>query len=401
MSVINLSRKAGESELSYIKRLGDAKEAGLIDMTWPELATIFNKELREPNVQWGESAYRKKYALIKHASEEFGIGKSAHDEIEELKNLKIEIAKEKVKLRDERNEYNKLIRQEARKESYMDQFIRSIENAASSSPLNPITKYKTPVFGNSDMIIPLTDIHTGIENKNFWNNYNIDVLKDRLDHYLERIFEIQKRHGCCKAYVVASECLSGIIHATLRIENNQDLIDQFLTITDYLCDFLAKLSEEFKEVNFYVAPGNHSRINPKKEQDLAHENMDNLIIPFVRAKMQNYNNIICHENLVEQSMAMFEVKGLSVVAVHGDKDLPDKVVNNLWNMFHAKVDIVLLGHRHTNALLTCGDVKVVQSGCLSGTDSYTIDIRKSNRPEQAVMVITESEGLDCIYDVKF
>lgn len=401
MSLIDLSRKAGESELAYIQRLGMAKQQGLIDMTWGELATVFNKNLREPGQEYNESTYRKKFASMQKFGEEFGTGKSQSEEAEELKLLRRELEKEKIKIRDERNEYRRIIREEARKESYQDQFIRAVAEAAGTHPLEYRYSTNRVIDGKSDMIIPVSDVHAGLECHNFWNEYDGDVLKYRLQHYLDRIFEIQERHNCSGAYVVCSELLSGIIHPTLRIENNQDLIDQFLMVTDYLCDFLSKLSEKFEFVNVYVAPGNHSRVNPKKEQDLAHENMDNLIIPFVKAKMQLYDNVHCYENLIEQSTAIFTVRKLSVAAVHGDKDSPSKVVDNMWNMYHASFDLILLGHRHTNAMLTCGDVKVVQTGCLSGTDSYAVDIRRSNRPEQTVMVVTDEEGLDCIYDVKF
>ena len=66
-----------------------------------------------------------------------------------------------------------------------------------------------------------------------------------------------------------------------------------------------------------------------------------------------------------------------------------------------KPNIILTGHRHTNALMTDYDTKVVQSGCLSGSDQYCVDKRLKNRPEQALCVISENEGLDCIYDIKF
>lgn len=402
MSLIDLSRKAGETELAYIQRLGTAKDNGLIDMTWSELADVFNKNLRENGVRYTESAYRKKYASMKHIKSELNLDDCFDENAEELVALRRELEKEKVKVRDERNQYNKLIRDEARKEAYQEQFIRSIETAAGNHRLRCMfTPKSTKYDSNTDMIISLTDLHAGIEIHNYWNDYDGDILRQRLNHYLDRIFEIQERHGCNTAYVVISEILSGIIHPTLRIENNQDLIDQFLMATDYICDFLSNLATYFTDVNVYVAPGNHSRINPKKEQDLAHENMDNLIIPFIKARLQDHKNIYCYQNSIEQSMAMFTVQNLCVVGVHGDKDSPDKVVNNLWNMYHARVDIVLLGHRHTNAMLTYGDVKVVQSGCLCGTDPFAVDIRKSNRPEQAIIIVSEKEGLDCIYDIKF
>ena len=68
-------------------------------------------------------------------------------------------------------------------------------------------------------------------------------------------------------------------------------------------------------------------------------------------------------------------------------------------MFGIKPDIVLLGHRHTNGLTTVYDTKVIESGCISGTDNYATSIRKANKPEQTVSVIG-SNGLICLYDIQ-
>ena len=87
------------------------------------------------------------------------------------------------------------------------------------------------------------------------------------------------------------------------------------------------------------------------------------------------------------------------MASHGDKDTPENVVQNYTMMYGIKPDIVLLGHRHTNGLKTVYDTKVIQSGCVSGTDEYTTSLRKSNKPEQTVSVIGDT-GLICLYDIQ-
>ena len=78
----------------------------------------------------------------------------------------------------------------------------------------------------------------------------------------------------------------------------------------------------------------------------------------------------------------------------------DNVVQKFTLMMGMKPSLVYLGHRHTNALSTVYDVKVIQSGCISGSDNYCMDKRLRNMPEQTISVVTES-GLDCLYDVKF
>lgn len=128
--------------------------------------------------------------------------------------------------------------------------------------------------------------------------------------------------------------------------------------------------------------------------------MDNLVIPFLQAKLQNFKNIQCYKNNIERSIAMFNIRGTTVFSSHGDKENLDNAIQKLTLFTGIRPDIYLCGHRHTNAMKTVYDSKVLQAGSLSGSDSYCMDKRLKNKPEQLVAVIDES-GLDCLYDIKF
>lgn len=319
----------------------------------------------------------------------------------ELRLQRQETQKEIVKLRDERNELRRIIREEARKESYKDQFLRNIvEYQGQPLEYEENARFKGVLKTDNDLLISLFDIHAGMESNNFFNTYNQDVLKDRLNEYLDKIFEVQIRHGSENAYLVLSETISGFIHPTLRIENNQDMIEQFLMITDYLSQFIRELSYHFNEVNVYMAIGNHGRLSPKKDDNLTHENMDNLVLPFLEAKLQNFDNVICHKNDIEDTIAMFAIRGTNVFSSHGDRETPQNAIQKLTLFTGTRPDIYLCGHRHTNAMSTVYDAKILQAGCLSGADSYCMDKRLKNKPEQ-LLAIVNNKGLDCIYDVKF
>ena len=110
-------------------------------------------------------------------------------------------------------------------------------------------------------------------------------------------------------------------------------------------------------------------------------------------------NIEICDNTIEPEIAMFSIRGNTVMSAHGHKDSPSNVVQNFTLMFGIKPNIVLLGHRHLNGLTTVYDTKVIESGCVSGEDQYATSIRKSNRPEQTVSVIGEN-GLICLYDIQ-
>lgn len=394
--VHNYKRFDGESDDELILRICNDKEnIG----TWNDVAAVLNSILGQ---NYSESAYRKKvqyFQKVLDANQSKFTDSAA--QLQELKEERILLEKERVKTRDERNEYRRLIREEARKESYREQILRSISEYH-GQPLDYDKKkqFTGILKADNDLVISVTDIHAGIEIDNWFNKYNTDVMYDRFRQYLDKIFEVYLRHGSENIHVILSELISGLIHNSLRIESNQNLIEQFLSVSDCISQFLSELSYKFNEVHVYVCPGNHSRLHAKKEESLKGENMGCLAIPFLQAKLQNFKNIEFHENKIDESIAMFSVRGTKIFAVHGDKDDPKTVVQKLSLMTQIRPDILYMGHRHVNAMSTVYNVKILQSGCISGTDNYCLDNRLQNKPEQLISVITDN-GLDCVYDVKF
>lgn len=308
----------------------------------------------------------------------------------------IKMRKEKIKLSDARVEYNRLIRQEARKESYTDMVKRIIcENV---EPIN-IPVHYTLFNSSTDLLCHFTDIHCGIEIHNWKNDFDEDVLKKRIEKFTSDILDIRGQHGSENCYLVIGEILSGIIHNNLRLQNNMDLMEQFKYVSELISAMLLRMANHFNHIYVYTTPGNHSRISPKKEEALDGENMDILLPFYLKARMQNVKNITICDNTIEPEIAMFNIRGNNIFAAHGHKDSPSNVVQNFTMMFGIKPQIVLLGHRHTNAMETVYDAKVIQSGCVSGSDNYATSIRKTNRPEQTVSVIGE-DGLICLYDIQ-
>lgn len=323
---------------------------------------------------------------------------ASSDEYEALIQKKlIELKKQQVKTRDERNELNKTIRKLARQESFIDT-VRRVFAETDTDDYDFERPTHVNEDGDSSLLIHLTDIHTGVHADNPFNVFNNDVLKGRIDTYFNKIVEIKDRHNAKDCSIVIGEIISGLIHENLRIENNENVIEQFKVIATLIGNFLEGLSREFTDIDVYITAGNHSRVVAEKKDSVSGENFDYLLPFYLKAKLQNYTNVHFKENYTED-IAWFKVRNLTVVSAHGDKD-DVNAVQKYTMLLHAKPDIVLLGHRHTNGLVTVYDTKLIQSGTLAGTDDYALSKRLRNRPEQTVSVITD-DGLDCIYDVKF
>lgn len=364
--------------------------------TWEDVRNILNDMLGE---NLSSSAYRKKFQyfeqIMKDNEDLFFENKNYLDDLKEMKR---EIQKEKIKLSDERTELKRLYREQARRESFLDVVKRAIsEDVEPLLEPNHIGGFN---YADNDLIVSLTDIHTGIEIDNAFNKFNENILRKRFNTYLQKILEVRERHNSENCYVIIGEVVSGIIHNNLRIENNLDLMQSFKLVATLISDFLTELSRYFNDVHVYINEGNHSRISPNKEDNIQGENVDVLVPFYLNARLQLIGNIFIHENEVMEEIAMFKVRGNIIMSAHGDNDKVSSVVQKFTMLFDVKPDLVYLGHRHTNAMETVYDTKVIQSGCLSGTDNYALSKRLRNKAEQTISVITE-DGLECLYDVKF
>lgn len=385
-----------ETPKAYRIRLYKNKE--LYGLNNEEIGKLCNEAF---GVDWTESAHRKKTQNYlkgyNDAKAELGnADQQLQNMIDENKRLIKEVKKEKQKLSDERVEFNRQIRQEARKESYVDMVKRII--CEDVEPIN-IPVHYTLFNSDTDLLCHLTDVHTGIEINNWKNVFNEDVLKQRIEKYTSDILDIRGLHQSQNCYLVIGEILSGLIHSNLRLQNNMDLMEQFKYVSELISAMLVRLANNFNHIYVYTTPGNHSRISPKKEDSLDGENMDVLLPFYLKARLQNIDNVNICDNVIEPEIAMFNIRGNNVFSAHGHKDSPSSVVQNFTLMFGIKPDIVLLGHRHTNGLTTVYDTKVIESGCVSGSDQFATSIRKVNRPEQTVSVIGE-KGLLCLYDIQ-
>ena len=393
---MNFERLENETDEELIYRICSQKE---IIGTWQNVADILNRVL---GFDYGESTYRKKYQAFQklmQANEHKFLNDDNY--VKELRLERQELAKEKQKLSDERTELNRQIREQARRESYLEMVKNVLCDNTQPFELDIDKEHidDLAICSGRDLLCHFTDVHTGIYIDNFKNHFDENELKKRIENYTLKIIQIQKLHQAENCYIVASELISGLIHNNLRLQNNLDLMEQFKTVSLLFATMIQDLSQYFNNVYVYTVEGNHSRIVAKKEDSLQGENMDILLPFYLQAKLQNYKNVHIKENTVCQDIAMFNVRGNNVFASHGDKDSPSSVVQNWTMMFGIKPDIVLLGHRHTNGMTTVYDTKVLESGSICGADQYAMSIRKCNRPEQTVSIIDET-GLVCLYDIQ-
>ena len=318
--------------------------------------------------------------------------------LNELDLKKIEIQKERQKFFDQRNAFNKTVRERSRQEE-LNEIIQDVVKNDYLPSLNYIPN--NIQSSDNDLLVSLCDLHYGANVNNAWNYYNSEVCRERLCQYIDEIIEIQKTHNSENCIVCANgDEISGNIHQEITVTNKENVIEQITGVSEVIADFLAELSKYFKKVSYISVAGNHSRIDTK-DRSLTSERLDDLVEWYLKARLQTFENVKIGDcQKIDTTMYLANVRGMNYVGVHGDYDGSDSKIQALQSFIRKPIYCVLLGHLHHNKIDTVQGIKTVMAGSFLGMDNFCISKRIFGEPQQLVSVCTD-KGIRCSYDINF
>lgn len=325
---------------------------------------------------------------------------SIHDEdtLSALDSRLIEIQKERYKFFDQRNALHKLVRERSRQEELNEILVEAVQ----SGNLPQLNYQRVEIEqSDNDLLVSLNDIHYGANVQNYWNTYNSDICREMMCRYLDRIISIGETHGSENCIVWANgDEISGNIHQSITVTNKENVIEQIKGVSELISEFLAELSKHFRQVVFVSVAGNHSRIDPNKDNALVSERLDDLVEWYLGARLQNFENVqigIGSEK-VDNTMYLIDVRGKTYLGVHGDFDGSASKVQSLQTMAGKPIYAVLSGHLHHNKIDEVQGVKTIMAGSFLGMDDYCVQKRIVGRAEQMVCVC-DADGVRCSYGI--
>ncbi len=318
--------------------------------------------------------------------------------LDKIEMANIELKKERIKLQDQKTEYRRLIREQARRETTKDIVEEVMKNIDF-----PALKVETCERESQDstMLISLSDLHIGACVDNHWNKYDIDIAKERLEQYLEKIIKVNSKEKCKKAIVYANgDIVSGIIHPDLRYSSKYNLIEQVQIASELITQFLTMISANFEEVGFCSVPGNHSRLTENKANSPLKERADDWVEFYLRARLKELKNINFDvAEKIDSTICLLSLHGKNFAVVHGDMDSEQKT-EALQKFCGVDLYGVLTGHMHHMNVKDVRNIKIIQSGSLMGQDSFTVSNRIFGKPSQLISICNEG-GIECFYEVTF
>lgn len=395
----SIHKQINETNFEYIKRIVYGK------LVYKTIDTEF-EDLSEPIFGDGNcynsSEVRKRFYGIKRAIElleEDGISNiNDEDILNELEEKRLELEREKKRFQDQRREWKKLNDYDARHEHLKNEFIREIRES-DNVELNFNLRDYTP--SDKDGVLLLSDWHVGLKVDNYWNKYDINEFYRRIEKLTNKIIEYGRFHNINKLHIFGlGDFVHGLIHVSARVSTEEDVVTQTKIASAALAQIMAKLSNEFKSIEFYMVSGNHARVSPNKSDSIEKENFEEFIMWYLEAKLAKFSNIKLNENKFDEGIIVADVLGHTCLGVHGDKDKITNVAQNLSLMLKTVPEYIFTADKHHLEENEVHGIEVVINRCLGGVDEYAKNIRKTSFAGQAFMVFDKELGRECTYNIR-
>ena len=381
-----MERKENETYISYIKRVTNACSDKKISYSeWGDYILGTDNNYSSENLR---KAFYVVYKLLNKIDE----NNCDYDVIKDLENLRDEIYKESCRLQDIQREKRNDLRVEARFENLLE----VVKDNIGFMPTYEIKDFK-PINKNQDKkyaVLQLSDWHCGALVDNQFNYYNVDTMVDRATKVRNNALEYCKLHNVTDLVIeINGDMVNGAIHVSSRVESEEGVIQQVITVTDVLAKLINSMKPYFNSIKIVTTLGNHGRLTPNKSDSITNENFEMLIPTMLRDKLSDVK-IIDSKGL---DFTKYEIDGKIIMVSHGQNDSMTKVISDFSKMFKVVPNEVHLGHTHSYTDINDCDIKVTVNGSLIGSDDYAVTIRKVTTPSQNLIVYEKDR---CIYEIK-
>ena len=387
-------KKSEESITAYSIRLYRNRDA--YGLTFQDCGNLLNEVSGE---DYSEAKWRRpvqEFLKIQDYLEKENPAGLDSEQLQEIENEKIELQKEKIRMRDQKRLMNTKLRELARLE-HLEEYLE--EKVEEIQPIK-LPRVKKKNKSDNEAMVVISDEHIGMKIDSKFNTYNIEIAKERLAKLQKETMDRVEKEGINKLYIAhLGDGIHGAIHTTARIESEENVIQQIITLAHMLESFVEDFVQKGIDVTFCSVAGNHSRAMPNKKESLGTaENFERLLTVFLGKAFNQFDNYSQIDD--EEGIIVLDIKGKTVVLVHADLDKGNGVVTKLNDMLNLSIDYIFTGHVHNAFYKEHGNAVQFGVGSLCGLDQYAISGRFSGRPSQMILTF-DDDGVDYMKNLYF
>jgi hypothetical protein len=295
-----------------------------------------------------------------------------------------ELYKVQQRVRDERNAYTKMLKDDSRIDSLKDAIRGTV------SKLQSLPKVSYPTMSkafNKEAILMFSDLHIGVNVDDWYNTFNSSIAEVRVMKLVNDTIKYCKDNNVKKLnFINLGDLVHGLIHVSARIEQQFGVIEQVMIASEIISKALNKLQEAAPEIVYRSCTDNHSRTVANKHEAIEKDNFGRLVDWFLQERLKNTKIKFVNDNLNEDLGKFTLENGKVVMFSHGHLDTVNQVFQNWVGGVGEHVDFMLLGHYHNEKLKSFQRTRVYINGSIVGPDQYANSKRLYSNPSQILLV---------------
>ncbi len=383
--VASFNKKPGEYTLDELYQIGVAHKKLLgRDKNWDELASIVGTEYT------GEQ-YRK--IVVRRQDRDGTLMKNVNvlsnktvTDIteEEVVNKTETLFKLHQRVRDERNAYNRKLRDDSRIDSLKDAIKETVNKL---KELPHVTYEAQKTNAKKEAVLLFSDLHLGVEVDDWYNTFNSKIAEARVMKLVDDTIKYCKDNNVKKLnFINLGDLVHGLIHVSARVEEQFGVIEQVMVASEIISKALNKLQEAAPEIIYRSCTDNHSRTIANKSEAIEKDNFGRLVDWFLQERLKNTKIKFVNDNLNEDLGKFTLENGKVVMFSHGHLDTVNQVFQNWAGGTGEVVDFIFLGHFHNEKMKSFQKTRVYINGSIVGPEQYANGRRLYTPPSQTLLV---------------
>lgn len=368
------------------------KLSGTMDIDWSEIIEKYHIPLHRDTLKKAANTIFGGVFVSEYM-------KSTAQQRSQLSDLRLErnaIKKERQKLSDEKAEYRKWLREDARSEAFVEKLDKAIREMEPLDEVFP-TSYEP---NQREGILCYADAHYGVEfelrglHGEILNRYSPEIFERRMEELLGKTIAKVQAEGLTRIHVYSlGDELDGILRASQLMKLRYGVVEATVRYAEYISRWLHRLSQSVR-VEFQMALGNHTelRMIGQPKGTFPEDNMGNVIYEFIKLRLEADPNFSIERN--PSGLIYDSILGYNVLGIHGEVKNLSSAIQNFSNIYNTGIDILIAGHKHHAAAETVGDHRdVVSVPSIIGADNYSLSIGKMANPGATFLMIEDGYGI--------
>lgn len=361
--------------------------------SWDDVAVVLNRLL---GANYRPNTYRNNFQSY-NKFRQVDLEKSESSLLEEIKEQRRELEKEKIQIQTANIERSRIDRAESRHKMY----YQYVGTAIQSLPMPDFRPLYSDFENKVEYLVTLADVHYGANFKSENNEYSPAIAKERFEYLSARIVSFVQSHKLRKIHIIS---LGDLVQGVLRVSdlkiNDSSVVKAVVEISRLVALFLNEISA-YVMVEYYHSPtANHTQIRPlgTKASEIADEDLEYVIGNYIKDLCANNDRITVH--LADEGKQYIEIPifDYEIVAMHGHqiKNI-ETSVRDMSMLKRTFIDYLILGHFHNGKEIpsfesSCYDTEVLVSPSFIGSDPYSDSIMKGAKASVKIYGFDEIYG---------